>query len=139
MYAYGAWYRGWCHLDALRSASISSQNCVIAKDAKSFTFCWCHMHDINCTSSGECLGPKQVHIITMHSLDFHTKVVQAKGWLSAILCSSGLWTCARCVVWSLVAVRMAIEPNYHRNILIHKTSNNLIRIFFMSFFLNFLV
>ncbi len=28
---------------------------------------------------GECLGPKQVQLGTMHSQDFHTKVVQSKG------------------------------------------------------------
>ena len=30
-------------------------------------------------------------------------------WLGSIIYETGLWTCARCVVWSLVEVRMAIE------------------------------
>ena len=73
------------------------------------------MRDINSTSRGECLDPKQVQLITMHSYDFQTKVVQTKGWLSAIeYCSvakiygpaQGIW------VWSIVVVRMAIELKY---------------------------
>ena len=48
---------------------------------------------------------------------FQTKVVQSKGWLSvgiwlgSMIYWMGLWT--RCVVWSLVVVRMAIELRYH--------------------------
>ncbi len=43
------------------------------------------MRDINSTSRGECLGHKQAQLFTMHSQDFQTKVVQQKGWLSAIV------------------------------------------------------
>ena len=32
--------------------------------------------------------PKQVQLITMHSYGFQIKVVQSKGWLSAIECCS---------------------------------------------------
>ncbi len=48
----------------------------------------CQIRDIDSTSRGECLGPKQAQISTMHSYDFQIKVVQSKVWLSAIVCCS---------------------------------------------------
>ena len=48
----------------------------------------CQMRDINSTSRGKCLSPKQAQLITMHSFDFQPRVVQSKGWLSAIVCCS---------------------------------------------------
>ena len=57
----------------------------------------------------------------MHSKDFQTKVEQSKGlvvcyvvWLGLMIYGMGLWASARCVVWSLVMVRMAIELKSHR-------------------------
>ncbi len=32
------------------------------------------------------MAQKQVQFITMHSEEFQTKVVQSKGWLTAIVC-----------------------------------------------------
>ena len=43
------------------------------------------MRNINSISRGDCLGPEQAQLSTMHSKDFQTKVVQSKGWLSAII------------------------------------------------------
>ncbi len=37
---------------------------------------------------GECLSPKQAQLVTMHSYDLQTKVIQSKGWLSAIVSCS---------------------------------------------------
>ncbi len=78
------------------------------------------MRDINSTSREKCLGPpkKQAQLITMHRKDFQTKVMQSKGWLSVgvwqglMIYRMGLWTSARCVVWSLVVVRMATPHRY---------------------------
>ncbi len=35
---------------------------------------------------GKCIGPKQVELISIQSFDFQIKVVQSKGWLSAVKC-----------------------------------------------------
>ena len=70
-------------------------NRVIAK--KFYPLLLCQMRDINSTNRGECLVPNKVRLITMHSQDLQTNVVQLKGWLSD---------------WSLVVVRMAIELKY---------------------------
>ncbi len=40
-------------------------------------------------------------------------VVCYLAWLGSMISGMGLWTSARCVVWSLVVVRMAIELKYH--------------------------
>ena len=45
----------------------------------------CQMRDIDSTSSGHALTLKQAQIITMPSWNLQTKVVQSKGWLSAML------------------------------------------------------
>ena len=54
--------------------------------------------------------------ITMQGQDFQTKVVQSKGsyveWQRSIVYRMGLWTSARCVIWSPVVVRMAIKLKY---------------------------
>ncbi len=44
-------------------------------------------------------------------------------WLGSMIYGMGLWTSAKCVVWSLVVVRMAIELKYHNTPQIHITSN----------------
>ena len=72
--------------------------------------------------------PKQAQLITIHSQDLQTKVVQSKGWLSvgvwlgSMIYGKGLWTSARCVVQSLVAVRMVIELRYRNTPQIHITN-----------------
>ena len=38
--------------------------------------------DITSKSRGNALVQKQAQLITMHSQEFYTKVVQSKGWLS---------------------------------------------------------
>ena len=40
-------------------------------------------------------------------------------WLESMNYGMGLWTSARCVVWSFVVVRMAIEAKY-RNLDSHR-------------------
>ena len=40
---------------------------------------------VKCVKLIECLGPKQAQLITMHSSDFQTNVVQLKGWWSTIV------------------------------------------------------
>ena len=51
------------------------------------------MRDIISESKGENLNTKQLHFITMHNQDLQTKVLQAKGWLSARSMAriNGLW------------------------------------------------
>ena len=44
-------------------------------------------------------------------------------WLISMTYGMVLWTSARCVVWSLVVVRMAIELKYHNTPYIHIISN----------------
>ena len=44
-------------------------------------------------------------------------------WLGSMIYGMGLWTSARCVVWTLVAVRMAIELKYRNALYIHIISN----------------
>ena len=36
-------------------------------------------------------------------------------WLGSVIYGKGLWTGARCVVWSLVVVKMAFELKYRNN------------------------
>ena len=62
------------------------QDRVITNDVKMRTY-WCYkqMQDIIKTNRKNALAPKQVQLITMHSYDLQTKVVQSKGWLSAIV------------------------------------------------------
>ncbi len=74
-----------------------------------------------------CLGQKQAQLINTHRKDFQTKVVESKGWLSAmwlvkILDLGKRWVLGQAqgaLVWSLVEVRMVNELKYetpHRNI-----------------------
>ena len=37
-------------------------------------------------------------------------------WLGSMIYGMGLWTSARCVVWSLVVVRIAIELKYRNTL-----------------------
>ncbi len=51
--------------------SILGPNRVIAKDVKScmLLLLLCQMRDINSLKRGECIGPKQAQLITMHNWD----------------------------------------------------------------------
>ncbi len=73
---------------------------------------------INSTSRGECLGPKQAQLINAqlglpdkgHAIKW--RVVCNVVWLGSMIYGMFLWTNARCVVWSLVVVRMVIQIKY---------------------------
>ena len=77
------------------------------------------MCDINGTSRGEFLGPKQAHLITMHTeLGLQDKGCAIKRlvacyivWLGSTIYGMDLGKSARCVVWSLFVVRMAFKPS----------------------------
>ena len=58
---------------------IFGSNSVIVKELKICTYC-CYFR---CMSDWE--AKKQAKLITMHSQDFQTEVVQSMGWLSAIV------------------------------------------------------
>ncbi len=89
------------------------------------------MRYINSTDREGCI--KRAQIITRHSEDFQTKVVQSKGWLSAIVCCSmakinDLWdgSMDKRKVRSLVPCcgqdgNLAQEPQHHR-VIQHLTS-----------------
>ena len=61
-------------------------NFVIAKEVEMYNYC-CYVRCANLLLRviGECLGPKRLYLFTMNSDDFQTKVMQSKGWLSAIV------------------------------------------------------
>ncbi len=99
---------------SLGSASMLGPNCVIAKKFKSCTF-FCY---VICATIIIRVGEMSGRNSLPCNVDFQTKVLQLKEcvfyikWPGSMIYWMGLWTSARCVVSSLVMVRMAIELKY---------------------------
>ncbi len=61
------------------------QSLVTAKDVKSCPTAALSDKRHDSMSRGNALAPKQTQLSAMHSKDLKTKVMQSKGWLSALI------------------------------------------------------
>ena len=115
------WYRGFVWQPQL-GLEDSTQNQVITKDVKSCTYC-CY---VKCATlivrvGGNALAPNRCNLLpctfrTFRQRSCNRRVVclllYVVVWLRSMMYRMGLWTSARCVVWSLVVVRTIIEIKY---------------------------
>ena len=107
-------------LDAL--SSMLSPNSIIAKAVKISTYC-CYVRCATFIIKVGGMPWLQAGATHYHAqLGHSNKGRTIKGlvfcyvvWLGSSIYGIGLWTSARCVVWSLIVVRMAIEFKYRNS------------------------
>ena len=87
----------WC------LALILDSNCIIAKDVKSCTYCWYYKRCATLIVEIGLMPWPQTG-----ATHFHAQLA-----LAGSINYGNLWTSARCMVWLLVVVRMAIKMKYY--------------------------